>query len=96
MLDTIKILLGVCNNSEDLIISTLIEITTQEIKSYCNVDTVQGLESLLIDMVVYKYNRLGTEGLTAENYGEVNYTYTSDYPDNIKRLLDKNRRMVIL
>jgi hypothetical protein len=39
-------------------------------------------------MTIYKFNRAGTEGLSAETYSGISYTYTSDYPDYILSALD--------
>ena len=47
-------------------------------------------------MVVYKYNRIGTEGVDSEGYSGVNFQYTSDYPENIMRGLRAKRKVVLV
>ena len=39
-------------------------------------------------MVVFLYNRLGTEGLNSESYSGVSYNYSSDYPEYILSALE--------
>lgn len=40
-------------------------------------------------MVVFRYNRLGTEGLNSESYSGASYNYSDGYPDDIMKALDR-------
>lgn len=81
MLNNIKILLGITDNSKDALILLLISQCKEEILNFThNDDCLPFLENTLIDMVIYKYNRLGSEGLQTESYSGVNYNYETDYP----------------
>lgn len=91
MLNKIKILLGLNDDSKDDLLTTLIELCEGEACEYCGIDSADGMDSVIIQMVVYKYNRLGTEGLSGESYSGASYSYT-DYPANITSLLENRKK----
>lgn len=92
MLKKIKVLLSVTGTEKDELISTLIDLCEDEAKTYCGVDTVMDMQSTIIQMVVFKYNRLGTEGLVSENYNGASYNYIDEYPAGVRIALDEKRR----
>lgn len=99
MLEKIKLLLGIYSDDKDELINELIEMTKEEVKEYCNLTDNTQLESLfgtIKEMVVIKYNRLGTEGLSSENYSGASFGYMTDYPESIKNVLNRNRRAKLL
>lgn len=63
-----------------------------ELKAYCRTDHIKDMKSLILEMVIYKYNRLGTEDLQSENYSGASYAYLNDYPDTIKAAMKEARR----
>ena len=94
MLQSIKALLGITDDSKDNLLNVLISKAIDEIVSYThNPQCVPLLENAIIDIVVYNYNRIGTEGLTAERYTDVQYNYSNDYPDSIKSQLKSYRKV---
>nr|DAT70848.1 MAG TPA: Head Tail Connector Protein [Caudoviricetes sp.] len=54
------------------------------------------MSSTIISMVVYKYNRLGTEGLDSEGYSGVSFGYSTDYPESIMRALKSQRKLITI
>ena len=96
MLDNIKLLLGKTDEEDDNLLKLLIQQATDEAKEYTHREDVCELESIIEKMVVYNFNRLGTEGLNSESYSGVNYSYISDYPENIMRVLKKKRKLIVL
>lgn len=97
MLDNIKILLGITDSSKDELLTLLINTAIDEVISYTHNDKCIGaLDSTIQNMVVYNYNRLGTEGVTSEGYSGVSYNYSTDYPDNIMRVLKAHRKLRVL
>ena len=96
MLNKIKLLLGINGDEQNETIQLLIELVTDEAKAYCNVDTITGLESIIMQMVVFKYNLLGHEGLTSEAYGGVSYSYSANYPESILSALNAHRRLKVM
>lgn len=96
MLENIKILLGIQTEEKDELIETLISQATAEAKLFTNNNDVSMLSPVITQMVIYKYNRLGTEGLSSEGYSGVSYSYSADYPDTILSLLKSYKRIKTL
>lgn len=96
MLEDIKLLLGVTSTDKDKLIKLLINLATEDARTISRRQDVTELESIIIQMVVFNYNRLGTEGLDSESYSGVSYSYSSDYPENILRNLKRFRKLVTL
>lgn len=70
----------------------IVEAESEFIK-HCSIDN---LSSTIISMVVYKYNRLGTEGLDSEGYSGVSFGYSTDYPESIMRALKSQRKLITI
>ena len=96
MLDKIKLLLGINDNNKDDLLTILIEQAIDEALDYTHRDSADELDTSIIQMVVYKYNRIGTEGVDNENYSGVSFSYSADYPDSIMRGLRAKRKVVVL
>lgn len=96
MLEQVKILLGITDDSKDNILSLLIEQATEEALTYTHQTSIDNLLTAIVRMVVYNYNRIGTEGVDTEGYSGVSFAYSSDYPDNIMRLLRAQRKAVMI
>lgn len=96
MLDKIKLLLRITNDSKDDLLTILIEQAIDEALAYTHRDSADELDTSIIQMVVYKYNRIGTEGVDNENYSGVSFSYSADYPDSIMRGLRAKRKVVVL
>lgn len=91
MLDELKTLLGLPLNdeSQDELLELLIKQATNEAKAKTSLSEVTPiLKVAIVKMAVYNYNRIGTEGLSSENYSGASYHYTDTYPDDIMSLLD--------
>ena len=93
MLEQVKLLLGITDNSKDDILSLLIEQATEEALSYTHQNSIDNLLTAIVRMVVYNFNRIGTEGVDSEGYSGVSFAYSSDYPDSIMRLLKKQKKI---
>ena len=97
MLENIKLLLGLTDDdSKDEILMVLIERAINEAKNYTHNDSIVGYENVINDMVIYSFNRLGTEGLNSETYSGVKFDYASDYPESILRHLRSHRKIMVL
>lgn len=93
MLEDIKLLLGLTDDSEDELLELLIKMATNEVKDYTGQTTItSGLKNTISKMVIFNYNRLGTEGLSSESYSGVTFNYAGDYPDSIMRELETAKR----
>lgn len=97
MLEQIKLLLGISDNSEDILINLLIEICEEEAFAYCNLPEYdERLDKIVLQMVIQSYNRLGTEGVASHSFSGVSESYIEGYSLNIKRALNRHRRLVVI
>lgn len=96
MLDKLKLILSIKDDTKDDLLTLLIEQAIEEALNYTHQDSIENLRSTIISMVVYKYNRLGTEGLDSEGYSGVSFGYSSDYPDSIMRALKSQRKLITI
>ena len=96
MLENIKLLLGISSTEKDALLLLLIQQAEDEAKDFTHREDVCELQSTIEKMVVYNYNRLGTEGLNSESYSGTSYNYTTDYPEPILKMLKRYRKIVTL
>lgn len=96
MLDKLKLILGIKDDTKDDLLTLLIEQAIEEALNYTHQDSIENLSSTIISMVVYKYNRLGTEGLDSEGYSGVSFGYSTDYPESIMRALKSQRKLITI
>lgn len=91
MLDTLKLLLH-CEDDELLI--TLIDLCKQEAYIYCNLEEyTDALDYIVIQMVIERYNRIGSEGLTRQTSSGIVAQYDSFYSEKVRRMLNKHRKV---
>lgn len=65
MLEKLKILLGIEDNSKDYVLQLTIDIVTDMVLNYCHIKEIpSGLENVVVSMCIDKYR--------AENYGQEN------------------------
>jgi len=88
MLENIKLLLGPSAEGKDELLTLLMELAEDDAISKTGNTDVLSMSSVITEMVIYKFNRLGTEGLESEDYSGVRYSYTSDYPQSILSALE--------
>lgn len=96
MLDKIKTLLGITGEEKNDLLTLLIDQATEEALLFTHNNQLDQLETAIIKMVIYNYNRLGTEGVDSESYSGVSFAYSADYPETILRLLKSKRKIVML
>lgn len=96
MLTKIKLLLDLKTDEKDGLITLLINQACEEARQFTHNDNIDGLSQAIIGMVIYNYNRLGTEGLNSEGYAGVSYNYTADYPEAILRQLKAKRKVMVI
>ena len=96
MLNKTKLLLGITTDEKDDLLTLLIESAMEEAIAYTHNDCVLDLETTILKMVVYNYNRLGSEGVDGEGYSGVSFTYSADYPESILRALKSKRKVIFI
>ena len=97
MLERIKLLLNITDESKDALLNELIDNATEFATNYTNNPAaIESLTGCIIAMVIYDYNRMGTEGLTSENYSGVSFGYASGYSDDIMKQLRRYRKVRVI
>ena len=95
LLDRVKLRLGFTDDSNDTLLSDIIDGVKEYVVEYCNrsgtADIPETLNGAIVKMAVIDYNRMGTEGLASEGYTGLSYSYESNYPDDIRRELMRER-----
>lgn len=89
ILDDVKILLGLTGNDKDNLLEILLTQAEDDAKMITKRDRLFGMDSVIERMVVYLYNRLGTEGLNSESYSGASYNYSDGYPADIMDALER-------
>jgi hypothetical protein len=97
MLERIKLLLNITDESKDALLIELIENVREFVLNYTNnAGCLEQLERTLDKMVIYDYSRMGTEGLKNENYSGVSYNYIDGYSDEIMKQLKRFRKVKVI
>lgn len=72
------------------LIEELIELATASVNAYCNTSVLPvTLDFIVVEMVVARLNRLGTEGLKSEQVDVVRQEFFQDTLAHYKPFLDK-------
>lgn len=94
MLDKIKLLLSILDDTADDLLNTLISMCKEEAYIYCNLPEYNTkLDNIVVSMVIEKYNRIGSEGSISQSASGISATYDSFYSDKIVKMLNKHRRV---
>ena len=94
MLERIKLLLSIADDEQDELLSTLIVLCQEEAYIYCNLEEYDSkLDFIVTQMVIERFNRIGSEGLVSQNHSGVSSAYTNFYSDKVMRFLNKHRKV---
>ena len=98
-LERVKTLLGFDaeNTDKDGILAILIEDAEQEFKDFCNRDDVPTTaQGVIGQMVIHRYNQLGSEGIASQSYSGISQSFSSSYSESIMQQLRKFRRLKVM
>lgn len=85
----------ISNYKDDNRISTLIEMTKDELINICKLKEYDTeLDNILVDIVIVKLNRIGNEGLSSISASGMSESYLETYPKSILDRLAKYIRRV--
>ena len=93
MLEKLKILLGINDISRDDLLNLLLNQCTDNAVAFTNNNDTKTMENVILEMAVYRYNMIGSEGLTRENYSGTGYIYQNGYPDYVLEQLRQYRKL---
>lgn len=94
ILEKIKLMVGV--EDKDSLLTLLIEQAQAEFKQHTNrKDIPEEADNVIMDMVIVKYNLLGTEGLSAQSYSGMSETY-ANYAPQLKAAIARYKKVRIV
>jgi hypothetical protein len=95
VLEKLKLLLNKENDDNiDELLVVLISLCKEEAYIYCNLDEYdEALDYIVIQMVIERFNRIGSEGTTAQSSSGASATYDSFYSQKVERMLNKHRKV---
>jgi len=93
-LEKIKLLLGITSNAKDNLLNLLISQTDDFVVDYTNQKVEDISPNLIEEIVVYRFNILGSEGLNSESYSGMSFNYNQDLPSHIYKQLNKFRKVI--
>ena len=96
MLKKLKMLLGPSAEGKEDLLRVLLDYTTAEVVNYTHNNNLDLLENVIVYIASWKFNRMGTEGVDAENYSGVSFNYSTEYPDSIKKQLQAYRKVQVI
>lgn len=97
MIEEIKVRLGdAVDNYTDAQIGLCLKEALIEVEGYCNRALDAELELIAERIAIIKLNRLNTEGLASQSYSGVSESYIDGYPDDIKNVLIRKRKIKVL
>ncbi len=90
ILDEVKITLGLSSSDKDELLLSLIKRNSQTVINYIKEQKVpMELEYIVVELVIARYNRIGSEGLNSENSDGVSFSYSNNLLDSYKKDLDR-------
>lgn len=94
MIENLKVLLGITDNSKDDLLSILIEMAEADFETISQSNRLDN--NTVMHMVMFLYARLGTEGLNSESYNGATFSYAQDYPDYILKQIKGMKRVRLI
>lgn len=84
----------VVNNSQDKLLTQLLEDAEQAILDYTNrSDMLPAMEPLQRELALISYNRIGLEGVSSQNQGGISVQVAEGIPKEIKARLNRYRKV---
>lgn len=90
ILREVKLSLGLSSSDKDELLLSFIKRSTQQILNYIRSNELPiQLEYIVIELVIARYNRIGSEGINSENSDGVSFSYNNNLLDSYKQDLDE-------
>ena len=97
MLDEIRLLLGdAASIFTDAQIALAYKMAISEVEEYCKREADASLELIAEKIAVIKLNRINTESLSSQSYSSVSKSYLDGYPEEIKMVLNRKRKIKVI
>lgn len=93
MLEIIKAMLSISDDSKDTLLGYLIDNAQAFVISYCGLsEYTTTLDNIVIKMVLEDFNKLGSEGIASKSFSGMSESYNEDYSAQIYVILNRNKR----
>lgn len=90
-LDKLKVLLGIQDNSKDMLLDMLLGDAAEDLMAWCNRPEIpSGLESAQRQLAVIRYNMMGIEGQTSHSEGGVSRAF-EELPASLRATIAQYR-----
>ena len=97
MIEELKIILGdSASNYTDAQIGLALKHSLAEVESYCRRKVDYELEIVAQRIAVIKLLHMGNEGLASQSFSGVSESYINGYPEDIKAILDRKRKIKVM
>ena len=97
MIEEIKLLLGdAADNYSEAQIGLCLKWALAEVEAYCKRKLDYELETVAERIAVLKLNRLNSEGLSSQSFSGVSESYIDGYPEDIKAVLNRKRKIKVV
>lgn len=97
MIEELKVLLGDAAESyTEAQIGLCLKLAIAEVEEYCRRELDYALEVAALQIAKIKLNRINTEGLASQSMSGISESYIDGYPDEIKALLNRKRKLKVL
>lgn len=97
MIEELKIMLGdSASNYTDAQIGLALKHSLAEVESYCRRKVDYELEIVAQRIAVIKLLHMGNEGLASQSFSGVSESYINGYPEDIKAILDRKRKIKVM
>lgn len=90
LLSKIKFML---NETDDILIQIIIDDVTEYLSSITNLAKEEIPTMLIKDLVIIRYNKLGSEGLNSEAYSGVTQNFINGLPEDLKMQIKALRKV---
>lgn len=93
-IDTLKTYLQISDSSIDAQLAIILSMAEAEYLRRTHQEYPD--ESIVLEMAVERYNRLGNEGIESINYSGISEAFSSDYSDRVTKLIRSKTRLVTI
>lgn len=92
--DSLERLQRLISNAEEETIEALYAQCAFDFLADCNLTELPEAAAPVIEqMVQYRYSQLNAEGLAGQSYSGMSESYLTDYPERLKRAMQRFRRI---
>lgn len=95
MIELIKGLLNISDNSKDGILNHCLSKAESSIKHYLNYDDVSEFQTQIVDLAIFYYKNMNNQGIIQQSQGSRSQTFERGIPKEIIQSLPLPRVKVI-